>query len=103
MLHFPFDVQGTRVSHNELVEVAMHVVLPQEVVVAEVEQVSIHIPIQLCGQNGRWRKLKMLVMHSQANHGKCLHQRDLFKQTTGTQAAVAIVVVVVVFAVVNLF
>ena len=50
VLHFPLDGQGARVSHDELVEVAVHVVLPQEVVVAEVEQVTTHEPIQLCGE-----------------------------------------------------
>ena len=84
MLHFSFDGQRTRVSCDELVEVAVHVILPQEVVVAEVEEVTTHEAIQLCGEKGRWKRLKVLVTRRQCRNGSI--SKISLNKTTGKTA-----------------
>ena len=84
VLHFSFDGQRTRVSCDELVEVAVHVVLPQEVVVAEVEEVTTHVATQLCGEKGRWKRWKVFVTRRQCRRGSI--SKISLNKTTGKTA-----------------
>lgn len=47
-LHFSVDGQFAWIMLNELMEVAIHVILPEEVINTKVEDVLLHNSLQLC-------------------------------------------------------